>query len=614
MKEKISASIFLILLFFLFLFATNNKSRMHDFKVLKVVEADKFYLDINNDNLIQDNELFKLQDISAFCPILSNYSRNESEKLNISQLQYLKAGFLARKWAKDHLEGNFVSVKSIKECKNKNIAHYFCDIDFQGINLIIFYLKNGLAYIKEDCKNPKYVQYQSLMQARKNADELSKIDFLILNLKNNKIHKPDCEFVRNIAYGKIVSKKQLNDSKVHFCNFCFKEDEPEKFKKDDHIFHSKGIYRKSFYKKFDFIELYFINPLEYSKPDASCKTAICKRIVNEIDSSKVSIDIALYNFGDQKTIFDALKRAKQKGIKIRCVSDFSNSSEFDSSYNKYFEEEFHPTKDSKNSLMHNKFFIFDNKKVLTGSMNISSTGCGGYNSNLVLIVDDINFAKAYLREFELMYKGKFSTTKESFLFKPILRNNSKLTVAFCPQDNPFDTIILPMLKNAKKELFVSVFYLTERKFISELINAKNRGVSVIVLVDAVYANNFKNRVKQLRDSGVAVMVENWGGKNHEKTVMVDSKYLLLGSSNFSKSGFYKNDENIVLIENKDIASLYKDYFLYLLNSIDKKYLKFIPRSEGIDSINSCSDGIDNNFDGKIDWEDEGCKKSKAVFK
>ena len=25
-------------------------------------------------------------------------------------------------------------------------------------------------------------------------------------------------------------------------------------------------------------------------------------------------------------------------------------------------------------------------------------------------------------------------------------------------------------------------------------------------------------------------------------------------------------------------------------------------------------GIDNNFDGKIDWEDEGCKKSKAAFK
>jgi hypothetical protein len=46
--------------------------------------------------------------------------------------------------------------------------------------------------------------------------------------------------------------------------------------------------------------------------------------------------------------------------------------------------------------------------------------------------------------------------------------------------------------------------------------------------------------------------------------------------------------------------------LFLFNSIDKKFLFTIPRAEGKESINSCYDGIDNNFDGNIDSKDKGC--------
>ena len=114
-------------------------------------------------------------------------------------------------------------------------------------------------------------------------------------------------------------------------------------------------------------------------------------------------------------------------------------------------------------------------------------------------------------------------------------------------------------------------------------------------------------MEKLRSNNIVVAIENWGGKNHEKTIVIDDEILILGSCNFSKSGFYKNDENIIIFKKPDMAKFYKDYFLYLLNSIDKKYFISIPRAEGWDSKNSCSDGIDNNFDGKIDSDDKGCK-------
>ena len=47
--------------------------------------------------------------------------------------------------------------------------------------------------------------------------------------------------------------------------------------------------------------------------------------------------------------------------------------------------------------------------------------------------------------------------------------------------------------------------------------------------------------------------------------------------------------------------------IVLLASIISKYLHTDIRAESPDSIGSCSDGVDNDHDGKIDNLDEGCK-------
>ena len=146
-----------------------------------------------------------------------------------------------------------------------------------------------------------------------------------------------------------------------------------------------------------------------------------------------------------------------------------------------------------------------------------------------------------------------------------------------------------------------------RKIINALIEAKKRGVDVKIIYDAVAANSMKEKVRWLRISGVSLKVENWGGKDHEKNMVIDGKYFITGSANFSNSGMKKNDENVLIFKSSAIAGFYQKHFLDLYNSIDNKYLKFTPRAESFESGNSCYDGIDNNFDGKIDSEDIGCK-------
>lgn len=45
------------------------------------------------------------------------------------------------------------------------------------------------------------------------------------------------------------------------------------------------------------------------------------------------------------------------------------------------------------------------------------------------------------------------------------------------------------------------------------------------------------------------------------------------------------------------------------DSIPNKYLIQSPKPESIESINSCFDGMDNDFDNKVDFDDSDCFKS-----
>lgn len=136
---------------------------------------------------------------------------------------------------------------------------------------------------------------------------------------------------------------------------------------------------------------------------------------------------------------------------------------------------------------------------------------------------------------------------------------------------------------------------------------KNHGVDVRLDSGCNLAGSKYSSVKTLRDNNVKVKTENRAGKMHMKSIIIDDKYVVVGSMNFTKSGERYNDENVLIIENSKLAAAFKSKFLYFWKEIPDKWLYKNPGAETFNSINSCYDGIDNDFDGKIDKDDEGCK-------
>ena len=252
--------------------------------------------------------------------------------------------------------------------------------------------------------------------------------------------------------------------------------------------------------------------------------------------------------------------------------------------------------------MHNKFYIFDDKILITGSANLSHTDMSGFNSNSIVVINSSEAAKIYKEEFEQMFGGKFHTEKEVKI-----KDKTDLGIYFSPQDKSITNAVLPLIRGAKKYIYIPTFVLTENRVTEELISAKKRGVDIKIIIDALNASSRYSKHQILRDSGVLVKTENYAGKMHSKSMIVDDEYVLIGSMNFSYSGENKNDENLVVIRDSEMAKFYKNFFLYQWNKIDDKWLKYNARAEGKDSIGSCKDGIDNNYDGLVDSEDPACK-------
>ncbi len=101
-----------------------------------------------------------------------------------------------------------------------------------------------------------------------------------------------------------------------------------------------------------------------------------------------------------------------------------------------------------------------------------------------------------------------------------------------------------------------------------MIEAKKRGVEVKIIVDETSVEGKYVDIDFMKNNGLEVKVENWLGKMHMKSMIIDGETLIIGSMNFTKQGENINDENCLIIKNTPILTKkYKEHFLELWSSI-----------------------------------------------
>ncbi|CCY62155.1 putative uncharacterized protein [Clostridium sp. CAG:967] len=558
--------------------------------VLNVIEPTIIEVDLNGNKIFDAGETVCIEQIEAFT---ANIAKNQSElskALNITNQDALKLGYITDEFAEDLLSNKNVKLKFTGK-ENQNCK--FADIYINKQSYKEKLLNSGLGFVNKtpvDDINFK----NKLAKARK-------FNLVILNHKSNKFHTLDCKYGTIAHDAIIIPRKQIpNDAKP--CKFCHIDNKShQSLKTKEHFIPDYPLLISN-----GSIKMFLTDHSTTLKPDRKCNSPACKEVLNRINSAQNSIDIALYGYDNIPDITNALENAKKRGVKLRIVYDISTKSYYPET-SKLLSLAAEISGDSPKVLMHNKFMIFDNKSLITGSMNFSSTGFSGFNTNCIFFINSQEIANIYTEEFNQMLSGKFSIMKTANSRKSIKLGKSVVTPLFSPKDKIITNNIIPLIESSKNYIYIPAFIITHDALTNSLIRAKHRGVDVKIILDATNTSGSRNKLKVLRMSGIPVKVENYAGKVHSKSIIIDDKYIIAGSMNFSNSGENKNDENVLIVEDERLARHYKGFFEYLWKKIPDKYLKQGVRAEGKYSIGSCTDGVDNNFDGKVDKEDAGCK-------
>ena len=297
-------------------------------------------------------------------------------------------------------------------------------------------------------------------------------------------------------------------------------------------------------------ELYFTNP---ESPLASQQTGGPDGpLADAIDSARLSVDVAIYSLS-LNSIRNALIRAHDRGVRVRIVMESDNLERSDPQRLK--DAGIPILGDRREGLMHDKFVVIDNSEVWMGSMNFTDSGGYTDNNNLMRI-RSVKMAENYTKEFEEMFvDDKFGDNIIPETPNPrVTINDTPIDVYFAPDDG-VQASFIDLVNNARHSIYFMAFSFTADEIGDAVRDRAQDGVTVAgVMEDEQVNSNIGTEFDQFQQAGLDVYRDGNDGQMHHKVMIIDESIVIFGSYNFTNSAETKNDENLLVIYNKDIAT------------------------------------------------------------
>lgn len=297
-------------------------------------------------------------------------------------------------------------------------------------------------------------------------------------------------------------------------------------------------------------ELYFTDPLH---PQAnSLRGGPDRRLAAAIDDARLTVDLAVYSFS-LWSIRDALIDAHHRGIQVRVVME-SNNLDRDVPQD-LIEAGIPVIGDRRAGLMHDKFVIIDRSEIWLGSMNF--TIGGGYeDNNNLLRIHSLKLVENYQKEFDEMFvDDHFGPDTVSDTPNPTITvEGTVIETYFSPDDGVAD-VIVDLIDDAQESIYFMAFSFTSDDISDAIQRRALDGVVVAGVMDKSQTrSNQGGEYDSLLRAGLDVHQDIIDGLMHHKVIIIDKEIVITGSYNFSRSAEERNDENILVIHNTDIAN------------------------------------------------------------
>ncbi len=292
-------------------------------------------------------------------------------------------------------------------------------------------------------------------------------------------------------------------------------------------------------------------------------------LVEALDQARSGIDAALYDL-NLWSVRNALLRAHERGVLVRLVMEADSRDRRE--VQELIEAGIPIVFDQTDSLMHNKFFIIDAAEVWTGSMNLTVNGAYRHLNNLIRVRSS-RLAENYSMEFEEMFlEGYFGENSlENTPYPELVLDGIRIETYFSPDDSPAARI-MQLILEAEESIDFLYYSFTSDGIADAVLYQDTQGIQVRGVFDAYQDRaGLGGEYQRLLDYGLDVYLDVHPEKLHHKIIIIDHSIVITGSYNLTRSAEIRNDENVLIIHNDELASIYLEEFDWIFKEASRGY-------------------------------------------
>lgn len=328
------------------------------------------------------------------------------------------------------------------------------------------------------------------------------------------------------------------------------------------------------------IDVYFTTPLGGSRqPPSGAPARLDEHLVAAIDTAQRTVDMAIYDF-ELENVADALLRAKARGVQVRLVTDTDNAK--NAAVVKVRTGGVPVVEDNRGPIMHNKFVVLDGEQVWTGSWNFAPKDTFQYNNNGALIRSK-ELAENYTAEFEKMFVARrFGPTKAKDVPHPRIEIGGAVIETVFESEGDAPSRIVERIRGAKQSITFLAFTFTHDQIGAAIEERYRAGVAVRGVIERLQSERQEGELGRFQRAGLdaaqpagtpragckagpGVLQDGNPQLMHHKVIVIDGTTVIFGSFNFTRNAAEDNDENLLIIDDPTVATIFLDEFCRVYN-------------------------------------------------
>jgi phosphatidylserine/phosphatidylglycerophosphate/cardiolipin synthase-like enzyme len=191
------------------------------------------------------------------------------------------------------------------------------------------------------------------------------------------------------------------------------------------------------------------------------------------------------------------------------------------------------------------------------------------NNNNAVLVASPALAANYAAEFEEMFSGKFGPTSPANTPNPHISITTggdgeqtrqvEIENYFAPEDQASAQIIAE-IQGAQSRIRFMAFIFTSDEIADAMLEQARAGIVVQGVIEDRNTERDYSQYDRLRREIHDVLPDGNPYIMHHKVIIIDDETVILGSYNFTNSAEDKNDENVLIIHDAEVAALFVTEF------------------------------------------------------